>query len=77
MSSCSSDSSLEPNLPATITNPPLASHIQLINIKTHVPMVLDFTESNYGPYRICFLDTFTKYGLTDHINGFPLQGTSY
>jgi hypothetical protein len=69
-------SSPEPDIPQVVTNPPPASQIQLINIKTHVPIVLDFSESNYGPWRLCFLVVFAKFGLTDHIDGSTAQGNS-
>ncbi|WVZ77785.1 hypothetical protein U9M48_025609 [Paspalum notatum var. saurae] len=39
-------------------------------------MILDFEESNYGQWRLCFLAVFAKFGLLDHINDAKAQGTS-
>ncbi|WVZ65184.1 hypothetical protein U9M48_014593 [Paspalum notatum var. saurae] len=81
MSSSSSDSGSPPSspdrdIPEVQTTPAPASQVQLINIKTHVPMVLDFKDANYGPWRLCFLAVFAKFGLLDHVNGAAAQGTS-
>ncbi|XP_062185931.1 uncharacterized protein LOC133889417 [Phragmites australis] len=71
-----------PNSPLTrvakvVTNPPPASQIQLINIKTHVPITLDLTEANYCQWSQFFIVIFGKSGLIDHIHGsIPAQGDS-
>ncbi|XP_025828771.1 uncharacterized protein LOC112903779 [Panicum hallii] len=66
----------EHDIPPLITIPAPASQIQVINIKTHVPMVLEFDAGNYGQWRLCFLAVFAKFGLLDHINSTNVQGTS-
>ena len=41
--------------------------LQTVNIKNHVPVELDLTESNYTEWR-CFFDTFVgKFGLSSHL----------
>ncbi|XP_039799023.1 uncharacterized protein LOC120695873 [Panicum virgatum] len=71
-----SSSSSDLDIPLVVTNPAPASQVQLINIKTHVPMVLDFDEANYGPWRLCFLAVFAKFGLLDHVNSSDAEGSS-
>jgi hypothetical protein len=49
--------------------PILAASVNLLNIKTHVLMTLDFDEGNYAQW-IAFLDnTFLKFGILDHVDG--------
>ncbi|KAF0919804.1 hypothetical protein E2562_031665 [Oryza meyeriana var. granulata] len=42
---------------------------QLINIKSHVPVVLDLDSPNYTSWSTFFDIAFRKFGLVDHING--------
>ncbi|XP_062179457.1 uncharacterized protein LOC133884094 [Phragmites australis] len=43
-----------------------ASTLQLVNIRSHVPIELDFTEANYSAF---FMLTFRKFGMLDQIDG--------
>jgi hypothetical protein len=52
--------------------PPLpiaASSIPLLNIKHHVPEILDLHDSNYASWSSLFELTFRKLGLVDHVDG--------
>jgi hypothetical protein len=56
--------------------PPLvlaaASTLQTINIRNHIPVVLDLDRSNYGQWRCLFDSVFGKFGLLDeHIRAPP------
>ncbi|KAL6634084.1 hypothetical protein ACP70R_026755 [Stipagrostis hirtigluma subsp. patula] len=46
-----------------------ASTVQLINISSHVPAVLDFVESNYAAWSTFFDNTLRKFGIVDHVDG--------
>jgi hypothetical protein len=49
---------------------PLAAHtVQVLNIRHHVPEVLDLHESNYSSWSSLFELTFRKLGLLDHVDG--------
>jgi hypothetical protein len=53
------------------TAPPTSAVLQTVNIKSHVPVVLELTESNYTKWRT-FFDTFIgKFGLGDHLSSPP------
>ena len=42
-----------------------------MNIKNHVPVELDLTESNYTEWQ-CFFDAFIdKFGLSSHLTSSP------
>lgn len=76
MSATSSEPS-SPTAAQVVTNPLPSSQIQLINIKTHVPIVLDLHESNYGQWSQFFHVVFGKFGLGDHIDSSSaVQGDS-
>ncbi|XP_039827153.1 uncharacterized protein LOC120688859 [Panicum virgatum] len=45
------------------------SFYMLINIKTHVPVVLDFDSPNYTAWSTFFDIAFHKFGLLDHVDG--------
>ncbi|XP_039789927.1 uncharacterized protein LOC120656000 [Panicum virgatum] len=47
----------------------LAATAQLINIKSHVPMTLGFSDSNFSIWRTFFNIMFRKFGLVDHVDG--------
>jgi hypothetical protein len=47
--------------------PAPASTLQTINIRNHVPVVLDLDQSNYGQWRCLFDSIFGKFGLDEHI----------
>jgi hypothetical protein len=52
--------------------PAAASTLQTINIRNHVPVVLDLDQSNYGQWRCLFDSVFGKFGLLDaHIRAPP------
>jgi hypothetical protein len=40
-----------------------------VNIRTHVPITLDFTESNFSSWCVFFDAMFRKFGISDHVNG--------
>ncbi|KAL6597818.1 hypothetical protein ACP70R_046623 [Stipagrostis hirtigluma subsp. patula] len=47
-----------------------ALHAQAVavqNIKAFIPFVLDITTSNYTKWKTLFLNTLSKYELTDHV----------
>ncbi|RLN17949.1 YEATS domain-containing protein 2-like [Panicum miliaceum] len=46
----------------------VASTVQMVNIKAHVPLVLDLGDSNYSQWRWLFDTVFGKFGLRDHIS---------
>jgi hypothetical protein len=46
-----------------------APTIQMLNIRHHVPDVLDLHESNYSSWSSLFELTFRKLGLFDHVDG--------
>uniref|UniRef100_A0ACD5WPQ1 Uncharacterized protein n=1 Tax=Avena sativa TaxID=4498 RepID=A0ACD5WPQ1_AVESA len=66
-----SPSSVTSNPFATSSSPVTlpAATIQLINIKQHVPVVLDLTQPNYSTWSTFFMVAFRKFGVQDHIDG--------
>ena len=51
--------------------PPSAAALMMVNIKSHVPVVLDIVNPNYQEWR-CFLDSIIgKFGLLPHIQAAP------
>jgi hypothetical protein len=45
--------------------------LQTVNIKNHVPVLLELAEPNYDEWR-CFFDAFLgKFGLTSHVSSPP------
>ncbi|XP_062195285.1 uncharacterized protein LOC133898604 [Phragmites australis] len=46
-----------------------AATAQLINIKTHVPVVLDPESPNYTAWSTFFDIAFRKFGILDHVDG--------
>ncbi|KXG25752.1 hypothetical protein SORBI_3006G001700 [Sorghum bicolor] len=58
------DSSQSSNGSDSIVQPPSATILQTINIRHHIPVELNITESNYAKWQD-FFDTFIgKFGLT-------------
>jgi hypothetical protein len=60
--------------PFHVAAPPMpmpiaASSIPLLNIKHHVPEILDLHDSNYASWSSLFELTFCKLGLLDHVDG--------
>jgi histone deacetylase 1/2 len=52
--------------------PAAASTLHTINIRNHVPVILDLDQSNYGQWRCLFDSVFGKFGLYDaHIRSPP------
>jgi hypothetical protein len=43
--------------------PATASVVQTINIRNHIPVVLDYTTTNYSQWRCCFDLVLGKFGL--------------
>ena len=39
----------------------------MVNIRSHVPVLLDLNESNYGQWRTFFGSVLGKFGLTHHV----------
>ena len=55
----------------TVVQPPSSTVLQTVNIKNHVPVELNLTESNYTEWR-CFFDAFVdKFGLSSHLTSSP------
>lgn len=51
--------------------PPSAASLQMVNIKSHVPIVLNVAESNHADW-CCFFDSVIgKFGLNSHIAANP------
>lgn len=46
-----------------------AASIYHVNIRSHVPVLLDYDESNYSIWSAFYDATFLKFGLLDHIDG--------
>jgi hypothetical protein len=65
-SSSSSGASLTSSAPIITT--PSTAVLQTINIKSHVPVVLELTEPNYAEWREFFDAFIGKFGLTDHLS---------
>ncbi|CAN6351305.1 unnamed protein product [Urochloa humidicola] len=49
--------------------PIAAASVNLINIRSHVPVILDFDEANYAQWSAFLDNTLLKFGLIDHIDG--------
>jgi hypothetical protein len=61
----------------TVIQPPSSTVLQTVNIRTHVPVKLDITESNYTKSR-CFLDAFIgKFGLSSHLTVAPTSANRH
>jgi len=67
MSSSSSSSSTNPFAPQPVAIS--ATTAQLINIKSHVYVILDLGGDNFRTWRTFFLIAFRKFGLMDHVDG--------
>ncbi|KAM0899433.1 hypothetical protein ACQ4PT_021299 [Festuca glaucescens] len=52
------------------------SQLQALRIRDHVLVTLDYEKENYGIWSRQFLTALSKFGLRDHIDGSPAQGTS-
>ncbi|XP_066373916.1 uncharacterized protein [Miscanthus floridulus] len=56
---------------APVITPPPAAVLQTVNIKSHVPVVLELAEPNYDEWR-CFFDAFIdKFSLGSHLSSPP------
>jgi len=52
-------------------NTPPTAVLQTVNIKSHIPVVLELATPNYDEWR-CFFDAFLgKFGLTSHVSSPP------
>jgi hypothetical protein len=65
-SMASSDSS-DDELFGVPTQPAAASVIQTVNIRNHIPVILDYATANYSQWRCCFDTVLGKFGLQDHV----------
>ncbi|CAN6325838.1 unnamed protein product [Urochloa humidicola] len=45
--------------------------VQQVNIRSHVPMLLDIEESNYSQWRCFFDSVLGKFGLGAHVSSPP------
>lgn len=50
---------------------PSAASLQMVNIKSHVPIVLSVAESNHADWRCFFDSVLGKFGLNSHITAAP------
>jgi hypothetical protein len=50
--------------------------LQALCIRDHILVTLDYEKENYGLWSHQFLTAHSKFGLRDHIDGSPAQGTS-
>lgn len=56
---------------APLVAPPSTTILQIVNIKSHVLVVLDLVELNYDEY-CCFFDSLIeKFGLESHLSSPP------
>jgi hypothetical protein len=55
--------------PTSDPNPIAAAAIQHVNIRSHLPITLDFAENNFSMWSAFFDATFCKFGIVDHIDG--------
>jgi hypothetical protein len=70
-SSSSSSASLTGSAPVVTT--PSTAVLQTVNIKSHIPVVLELTEPNYAEWRTFFDAFIGKFGLTDHLSTPPTK----
>ena len=68
-SSSSSSVSSEP-LPDA-PQPAPAAVVQQVNIRSHVPVLLDLPSANYGQWRVLFESVLGKFGLDDFVRSAP------
>ncbi|CAO1948030.1 unnamed protein product [Urochloa humidicola] len=55
--------------PSPPTNPTISlTQIQSVNIRAHVPIILDLENSSYPQWRRFFDTVFGKFALRDHVN---------
>ncbi|XP_012699926.1 uncharacterized protein LOC105913953 [Setaria italica] len=47
--------------------PALAAVLQTVNVRSHVPILLDFDAANYSQWRCFFDSVLGKFGLDDHV----------
>ncbi|XP_051184190.1 uncharacterized protein [Lolium perenne] len=74
-SSDSDDGSVE-NFGIPVATQPLPTpQLQALRIRDHVLVTLDYEKDNYGLWSRQFLTALSKFGLRDHIDGSPAQGT--
>ncbi|CAN6237759.1 unnamed protein product [Urochloa humidicola] len=72
MASPSSYSSSTMSTNPFVQAPPVpiaAASVNLINIRSHVPVTLDFDEGNYTQWSVFLDNTLLKFGLIDHVDG--------
>ncbi|CAD6223609.1 unnamed protein product [Miscanthus lutarioriparius] len=68
-SSSSDSSSLSDDVPPV--EPPSTTVLQTVNIKSHVPVILELADPNYDEWR-CFFDALIgKFGLASHLSSPP------
>jgi hypothetical protein len=66
----SSDASATHGLNPFVAQLPIAaSTVQLVNIPSHVPDILDLKDSNYFAWSSFFELTFRKFSIFDHVDG--------
>jgi hypothetical protein len=65
------DDARRPPPPPPPIHPLPASSLQTINIKSHVPAVLDIVSPNYPEWRCFFDSVLGKFGLCSHVDAAP------
>ncbi|RLM87259.1 YEATS domain-containing protein 2-like [Panicum miliaceum] len=45
--------------------------VQQVNIRSHVPVLLDLADSNYSPWRCFFDSVLSKFGFEEHVTAPP------
>ncbi|CAN6168665.1 unnamed protein product [Urochloa humidicola] len=73
-SSSTGDSAVDNIFAQAVTNPLPSSQVQLINISSHVPFVLDLDSANYGDWSHSFQVVLAKFGLISHIDNSATRG---
>jgi hypothetical protein len=74
-SSASSDDAL--SLTDSFVQPPSATVLQTVNIKNHIPVELDLTDSNYTEWRSFFDTVVGKFGLRSHLTVAPTSANRH
>ncbi|KAF8667722.1 hypothetical protein HU200_052676 [Digitaria exilis] len=55
----------------SLAAPATASLLQSVNIRSHVPVLLDIDESKYGQWSCSFVSVLGKFGIADHVTTPP------
>ncbi|XP_025806707.1 uncharacterized protein LOC112885264 [Panicum hallii] len=69
--SSSSSNSGDSGLPLGAPQPASLAVVQTVNIRNHVPILLDLFDSNYSQWRCLFDSVLGKFGLVGHVRSPP------